>query len=297
MVTMHWVNHEKGDLGNILLHVFSPLPGTGVGPRIAEELFEFLQSLGCSALTKLQAIVSDNGSDAVAAAAHLRNQINEACGMDSLKEGCLIRCLDHTFQLAVKEALTFINIGTEKLRDLIKRIRGSKVKRRMYLEEAKLRQLTSKAPPCMDTPTRWNSTHEMICDSVSKRRILDYMAQNDEDLHEFFLTSEDWRRIRDIAEFLKPIRQIMEEGAAENLPTLSMNPAVYEFALNHCIRNEESVQRDVIKNAAVSFRTKLQSNKVNLVSDVSMFARYLDPRFAKPIDSEQLQLLKTFARK
>ena len=217
------------------------MPGNGVGERVAAELFDFLQTLGRHVLSKLQAIVSDNGSDAIKVANDLRYRINNS--LDSLKESYLIRCIDHSIQLAVKSALEFIKAANEKLRELCIRIRKSKVKRAAYRKEAQERRLSSLEPPQIDSPTRWNST------------VLDSVAQDDPDLQEYQHFATDWSRIQEIVQFLTPIRQIMEEGAADASPTISMNQAVYEYAITHCRQVEEKMDSsEFVKCAASAFR-------------------------------------------
>ena len=56
---------------SMLLNVFEPTPGDGIGKRVAESVFAYLEELGPSAIAKLSAIVSDNGSDAKSACDYL----------------------------------------------------------------------------------------------------------------------------------------------------------------------------------------------------------------------------------
>ena len=298
MITIHWVDWSSGSLKKLLLHVISPVPGNGVGERVAAELFDFLQTLGRHVLSKLQAIVSDNGSDAIKVPNDLRYRINNSLEMDSLKESYLIRCIDHSIQLAVKSALEFIKAANEKLRELCIRLRKSKVKRAAYRKEAQERRLSSLEPPQIDSPTRWNSTHEMNKDALKKKLVLDSVAQDDPDLQEYQLFATDWRRIQEIVQFLTPIRQIMEEGAADASPTISMNQAVYEYAITHCRQVEEKMDSsEFVKCAASAFREKLSSYEAHLIAEPMTVARYLDPRFPKPTDPAQLLPLKDYIRK
>jgi len=67
----------------------------------------------------------------------------------------------------------FIKEPTEQLRDALIKIRRSKVMRKQYRVEAVVAGLASKEPTHQDSPTRWNSTHEMCADASGMRVILD----------------------------------------------------------------------------------------------------------------------------
>jgi hypothetical protein len=70
MVTAHWVETRTATLRSVLLTILDVQPGRGVGKRIGTALLEFLRSLGASVLTKLLAVVIDNGSDAIKGGEH-----------------------------------------------------------------------------------------------------------------------------------------------------------------------------------------------------------------------------------
>eukprot|EP00474_Spongospora_subterranea_P000838 CRZ01296.1 hypothetical protein [Spongospora subterranea] len=166
IVTIHFVDPAIGKLRCMLLNLFGPDPGDGVGKRLSIMLFDFLSSLKDNVLQKVRAIVTDNGSDAIAAGNYFVNLCKERCSEDPNFQPCwLIRCVDHNIQLAVNEALRFVNQINDKLRCILLAIRHSKTRREVSRKEAALRNQTSLEPPCLDSKTRWGSTHEMSSQS------------------------------------------------------------------------------------------------------------------------------------
>jgi predicted ATPase len=187
MVTVHWTCLESMKLKHMLLHVFCPEGGSGVGRRLGDTIVDYLQSLGDSVLQKLQAVVSDNGADALVAAKRIRERYCEHYDMEGFRDDFLIRCIDHSIQLAVKSALTFIDPINEKLRELLKALKNSKLKRSIFRKEAKLRKFSSVEPPQPDSRTRWGSTHIMHAQSVAKKSLLNFITDATR-----VLLSSDW---------------------------------------------------------------------------------------------------------
>jgi hypothetical protein len=147
--------------------------GTGVSKRVGTALFEYLKRLGRDVVTRLLNVVSDNGSNAIVAIARLFQLVNTFIGYEQMRKVNHIRCDDHSVQLVVLKVLTFIKEPTEQLRDALIKIHRNKVMRHQYRVEAVAAGLANKEPTHQDSPTRWNSTHEMCVDASSKRVVLD----------------------------------------------------------------------------------------------------------------------------
>ena len=77
----------------MLLNVFEPAPGSGVRVRVADAVFDFLRTLGQNAVSKLVAILSDNGSDAKSGCEHLRSLVNLNLGRESVPKCFLFTML------------------------------------------------------------------------------------------------------------------------------------------------------------------------------------------------------------
>ncbi|BBN16354.1 hypothetical protein Mp_7g05660 [Marchantia polymorpha subsp. ruderalis] len=161
VVTAQWIDLETLSPKSILLTILDVECGTGVGRRVGTALFEHLKGMGTCVLTRFLNVVSDNGSDAIAAVRRLFQLINASVGFEQMASFNHVRCADHLIQLAVIKVLSFTKHSMEALRDALVKIRRNKVMRQQYRLEAAAAGFSSKEPTHQDSSTRWNSTHQM----------------------------------------------------------------------------------------------------------------------------------------
>eukprot|EP00842_Homolaphlyctis_polyrhiza_P002297 jgi/Hompol1/3068/HPOL_006317-RA len=150
IATAHWVDIDNHATKSILLTILDVESGNGVGQRVGSALFDYLKRMGRDVVTHLLNVVTDNGSDAVAAVTRLFQLVNTYVGV-----------------------LKTVKKSTKVLCEALVTIRRSKVVRQQYRIEVIAADLGSKEPTHQDSPTRWNSTHEMCTDAYSKRVVLD----------------------------------------------------------------------------------------------------------------------------
>ena len=196
-ITLHWVTPEAAKPMSMLLDVLHVFPSEGVGKRCGEALFRRLRSFGLG--SRLLCTTSDGASDAIVAAKELGRLLGETYNSDILPSSHMLRCIVHTFQLGVKVASKVINQSTYKLRNLIYFIRSSKVKRAIFKRFAKtMYEHGERDPPCLDCPTRWNSTLEMYQEALKVKNILLCTMSNNNSINEFtgeMPNGNDWNHI------------------------------------------------------------------------------------------------------
>ncbi len=124
-------------------------------------------------MTHLLNVVNENGSDTTTAVARLFQLVNTFIDYEQMRKVNHVRCTNHSVQLAVLKVLTFIKEPTKQLRDALIKIHRNKVMRQQYRVEPAATGLASKQPMHQDSPTRWNSTHEMCIDASGKHIVLD----------------------------------------------------------------------------------------------------------------------------
>lgn len=308
LINAQWIDTSTRVMKNVVLHIIEPDGGIGLGKRVAKEVFEFLRFLGRPALRKLLAIITDNGSDAVAAARELMRLINDYLNEEVVSPSMLLRCADHSIQLAVKEALAYIAQPNDKLRRLIKAIRASKTRRECFRAEQRMRGQKALEPPVLDSETRWNSCHQMDSDALKKKESLQALANRDDLFVElerrgasidFVLTPSEWKDIEAITKFLSPIRNVMEACSRSRGTTINELDAMVAFITRKCeaIANEvdENDQPTFLSNAASAMLNKLGEYKKHLMTDVAQIGQFLDPAFRK-VASQQLDSLKETIR-
>jgi hypothetical protein len=202
-VTVHWVDVSSMAMNSLLLTIIDIVCGTGVGRRVRPALFEYVKGMGRDVLTRLLNVVSDNGGDATAAVKELFQLVNGVVGYEQMLPSNHVRCSDHSVQLGGAKVLTLIQKTNEQLRQALISIRRSKVMRQEYRRAAEVAGLSSKKPTLPDSPTRWNSTHEMDVNATAKRSALDsIMEQFMEGIGCGALSEEQWQGIGVVFMFL-----------------------------------------------------------------------------------------------
>jgi hypothetical protein len=103
-----------------------------------------------------------------------------------------------------------------------------------YRAEAERLGYASKEPTHQDSPTRWNSTHQMCSDALEKREALDQtMMLHEDDLGRGPLTDLEWSKIGAVMTFLRPPRQVMESLAADLKSSLDL----VQLSMAHLIQH------------------------------------------------------------
>jgi hypothetical protein len=98
-------------------------------------------------------------------------------GYEQMLRSNRVPCSDYSLQLGVVKVLTLIQQTNGQLRQALVSIRRSKVMRQEYRRAAEVAGLSSKEPTHPDSPTRWNSTHDMGVNATAKRFALDSIME------------------------------------------------------------------------------------------------------------------------
>jgi hypothetical protein len=217
VVTAHWIDTTSGTMKSLLLTILDVFSCTGVGNRVGSAFFAHLtDKVGIAFLSRLLHVVTDNGSDTCAAVTRIFQLVNSHLGSKVLLLSNHIRCANHSVQRGVIAILSQVKGINEKLRGSLVSIRQTKVLRESYRSEAQRLGYNSKESPRQDSPTRWNSTHQMCSDALQRREALDLtMMLHEDDLGTGPLSDLEWCEIRAVMDFLRVPRQLMESLAAD----------------------------------------------------------------------------------
>jgi hypothetical protein len=181
--------------------------------------------MGRDVLTRLLNVVIDNGGDATGAVKQLFQLVNGAVDYEQMLPSNHVRCSDLSVQLGAVKVLTLIQQTNEQLRQALVSIRRSKVMRQEYRRAAEVAGLSSKKPAHPDSPTHWNSKHEMGVDATAKRFALDSkMEQFKDGIGCGALSDEQWQSIGVVSTFLRAPRQVIESLTADRKSTLDLVP-------------------------------------------------------------------------
>jgi hypothetical protein len=185
----------------------------------------------------------------------------------------------------------------EELRGALVTIRRSKVLRQSYRAEAARFGYASKEPTHQDSPTRWNSTHQMCSDALAKREALDQtMMLHEDDLGRGPLSDMEWAKIGAVMNFLRIPRQVMESLAADKKSSLDLVQLSMVHLIRHCETNAEQLESIDVSLSADGMKSKLEMYEQKLVQLPAIVAGYLNPQMQKPTDASKLKELKATIR-
>jgi hypothetical protein len=277
------------------LTILDVVCGSGIDKRVGEALFTHLKSMGHPVLAKLLNVVSDNGSDAISAVATLFCLVNTLVGYNQMLSSNHVRCACRSVQIGVIQVLKLVRDIMAHLRMAVVVIRRSKVVRHAYRGEAEVAILVSKEPTHQDSPTRWNSTHDMGNHAILKRVPFDVTLGRYEGVIGVGQLSDAQRGyIEGVTGFLRLPRQVMASLLAERKSTLDLVSLTLPHLLNHCNDGDAGLQEIDLNLTATKMKSELERYKSLFIQETAIVAAYLNPQLPKPTDPiEQFKLMLT----
>jgi len=96
-----------------------------------------------------------------------------------------VRCCTHILNLIVQNGLKELDGCISKIRESIKYVKGSQIRKQKFLECVAHVSLDSRKSLRQDVPIRWNSTFLMLESSFYYRRAFLYMKLSDSNYTKF----------------------------------------------------------------------------------------------------------------
>ncbi|KAK2645747.1 hypothetical protein Ddye_020942 [Dipteronia dyeriana] len=137
------------------------------GVSLAHKIYTLLCEWGIE--KKIFSITLDNASSKKSFVDILKTLLNLKKEPISDGDFLHIRCCSHIVNLIVQDGLKEIDDVVLKIRDCIRYIRGSQVRKQTFLGCCKQVSLESKMGLKQDVPTRWNSTFLMLQSAIYYR--------------------------------------------------------------------------------------------------------------------------------
>ncbi|KAF5809412.1 putative transcription factor/ chromatin remodeling BED-type(Zn) family [Helianthus annuus] len=156
-IDSEWVLHKK-----ILNFSYMPPPHNGVS--LAEKIHTLVAYWGID--KKLLSLTLDNASANDSCVNILRSQLKLKDAL--VYDGSLfhIRCCAHILNLIVQEGLKKIDVSVDKVRECVKYIKGSQIRKDSFRKFIEQISLDDKKGLLQDVPTRWNSTYKMLSSAL-----------------------------------------------------------------------------------------------------------------------------------
>ncbi|TYG64528.1 hypothetical protein ES288_D06G115200v1 [Gossypium darwinii] len=255
-VTAHWVDKDWKLQKRIIRFraLFPPYDGL----NIADELVLCLSQWGID--NKIFSITLDNASYNDVMVSCLKNHFRANRAI--LCDGAFfqVRCCTHILNLIVKAGLELTDDVVGKIRNGIRYIKKSGIRRKRFYDVA-------------DKSFHLNVTKKLRQDAY----VLDYWGQRDKDYQMFALSDEEWRKVTIICKFLKVFYDVTCVFSGSNYPTANLYFRrvwkVYKFLLD-TVKGPYSFLTPMVK--------QMQENFNKYWAEYSLIlscAAILDPRY------------------
>ncbi|KAL5581789.1 hypothetical protein UlMin_014231 [Ulmus minor] len=197
-LTAHFIDKNWKLQKRVLNFSYLPPPHTGIAlsDAISSLLIEWdIQG-------KIFGITLDNASANDVLVEELRVDLNSKGLLVCRGNFFHLRCCAHILNLIVQDGLKEIESSIEKIRESVKNVKGSQVRRQKFLECVRLISMGGKRGLHQDVATRWNSTYLMLNSALFYRRVFQHLALVDSN-YKKCPSSEEWERVEKVHKFLK----------------------------------------------------------------------------------------------
>nr|KAJ0201269.1 hypothetical protein LSAT_V11C600321100 [Lactuca sativa] len=224
---------------------FSHFPPPHTGVAIAKNLGELIKSWGIE--KKLFSITLDNATS---------NDLFH------------LRCCAHILNLIVQDGLKQIDVAVEKVRDSVKYIKGSTLRKDRFIQICSENLLDYKKALVQDVPTRWNSTYKMLSCALYYRLAFSHLSLSDSNF-QTFPSSDEWDRVEKMCSFLKVFHDATLHFSGSLYPTSNLYfPQIFGIHLK-LLYGEGSSQLKRVEEALFSlFDEYMQASRESGVGNV-----------------------------
>ncbi|XP_073041986.1 zinc finger BED domain-containing protein RICESLEEPER 2-like [Primulina eburnea] len=146
----------------------------------------------------------------------LRDHLSLNCSLVNGGEFLHVRCCAHILNLIVQEGLKIIDHSVDKIRECVKYVKGSQVRKKKFVESVTQTSLDHKKSLRQDVPTRWNSTYLMLSSAIYYRRAFNHLKLTDTNFTHCPLVDE-WVQDEKYANFLRCFRNLTSTRKIYNI--------------------------------------------------------------------------------
>jgi len=249
-----------------------PPPHSGVA--LSKKIYNLLTSWGIE--KKVFSMTLDNAAANDVFVDLLRSQLSVKGALVSEGEFLHVRCCAHILNLVVQEGLKKIDKAVDAVRECVKYVKGSQVRKQKFLECVAQTSLESRKALQQDVPTRWNSTFIMLSNALYYRRAFNYMRLSDSNfIH--CPSIEEWEKVDKLCKFLGKFYDTTNLFFGVKYPTANLYfPGVFSIQLSliNEKENSDSFMSEMAKLMLVKFGKYWKEYNVLLAIAVVFDPRY-----------------------
>ncbi|XP_031371469.1 zinc finger BED domain-containing protein RICESLEEPER 2-like isoform X1 [Punica granatum] len=271
-LTAHFIDKNWILQKRILNFSLMPPPHTGVA--LCNKITSLLAEWGIEG--RLFSITLDNASANDTFVGLLRSHLNLNYALLAKGEFFHQRCCAHIINLIVQDGLKEIDVAVDKVRESVKYVKGSQIRKEKFLECVRLMSLNPKKGLRQDVPTRWNSTFLMLESAFYYRRAFCHLELSDSN-YTNCPTSLEWQKIEKIKKFLGVFFEITNLFSGSKYPTANLYfPSIFK-AYVMLKEYSDGTDEDL---RAMSLRMLMKFEKYwSEFSVILSIAVILDPRY------------------
>ncbi|GLT39759.1 hypothetical protein SLA2020_139340 [Shorea laevis] len=271
-VTAHFIDHEWRLQKRVLRFklIAPPYDGLSIGDEIALCMVQW------NIEHKVFSITLDNLSSDHCVVAMLKSRLDTKKYLPCKGAFFHVGCFAHLLNLFVEAGFSLITDVIGKLRLGIKYVKQSPHRKRNFYIVAKSLNLDTQKKLCLDSPTRWNFTYDMLEVALSYKNAFLYLGEQDINFKHKLLEDE-WEKVSLLCKFLKAFFEVTRILSGSRYPTSNLYFKwvwkVYSRLLD-MVRGPENFLTSMVKEMESKFR--------QYWSDYSLIlscAAVLDPRY------------------
>ena len=272
-LTAHFIDKNWKLQKRVLNFCNMPPPHNGIA--LSEKIYSLLHD-DWGIEGKIFTITLDNATSNDVSVDSLQMQLNLDGLLPLRGEFFHLRCCAHILNLVVQDGLKKIDYSVEKIRDTVKYVKASQMRRQKFLECVKLVRLDTKKGLSQDVVTRWNSTYLMLERAIFFQRAFQHLQLSDSN-YKFHLSADEWKRVEKTNKFLKVFYDATLVFSGTRYTTANL----YFPKIIHCyttLKGALAGEDEYLKNMASQMWEKFQKYWSDF-SPILSIALVFDPRY------------------